>query len=277
MDDDSQLHIQLLSPKGDNDDSTTTTTNNVNNDVDLQFKVIVLGNRKVGKRTLLSYLNQLSPVYGSNNMSSCVGSGVGGNNASISQSLSIDYSQLTFVINKEKVITLKIWSSNGMEANNSLTKNYYNNTNIVLLMYDVTNANTFNTFKKAWRDIKNSFDATTKFIVVGNKNDCINYKDVSVDKAVAFAKANAIEDAVEISAKNGNGIEMLFEKVVNVVYKQYLAFRKIVSGGDGGGVNTSVGVGNTVDDSSIEISQEIGEEYIKEINKLNKKKCCYLC
>jgi GTPase SAR1 family protein len=144
--DESQLHVQLLSPLGDNDDSTTTT-NNINNDVDLQFKVIVLGNRKVGKRTLLSYLNQLSPVYGSNNMSSCVGSGVGGNNASISQSLSIDYSQLTFVINKEKVITLKIWSSNGMEANNSLTKNYYNNTNIVLLMYDVTNVNTFNTFK----------------------------------------------------------------------------------------------------------------------------------
>ena len=54
-DDDSQLHIQLLSPLGDNDDSTTTT-NNVNNDVDLQFKVIVLGNRKVGKRTLLAYL-----------------------------------------------------------------------------------------------------------------------------------------------------------------------------------------------------------------------------
>ena len=173
-DDDSQLHIQLLSPLGDNDDSTTTT-NNVNNDVDLQFKVIVLGNRKVGKRTLLAYLNQLSPVYGSNNMSSYVGSG-GGNNASISQSMSIDYSQLTFMINKEKVITLKIWSSNGMETNNSLTKNYYNNTNIVLLMYDVTNANTFNTFKKAWRDIKNSFDATTKFIVVGNKNDCINYQ-----------------------------------------------------------------------------------------------------
>ena len=70
---------------------------------------------------------------------------------------------------------------------------------------------------------------------------------------------------------------MLIEKVVNVVYKQYLAFRKIVSGDNGGGVNTSVGVGNTVDDSSIEISQEIGEEYIKEINKLNKKKCCYLC
>ena len=273
---DSQLHIQLLSPLGDNDESTTTT-NNANKDVDLQFKVIVLGNRKVGKRTLLAYLNQLSPVYGSNNMSSYIGSG-GGNNASISQSMSIDYSQLTFMINKEKVITLKIWSSNGMETNNSLTKNYYNNTNIVLLMYDVTNANTFNTFKKAWRDIKNSFDAVTKFIVVGNKNDCINYKDVSVDKAVAFAKANAIEDVVEISAKNGNGVQMLFEKVVNVVYKQYLAFRKIVSGGDGGGgVNTSVGVGNTVDDSSIEISQEIGEEYIKEINKLNKKKCCYLC
>ena len=270
MDDDSQLHVQLLSPLGDNDDSSTTT-NNINNDVDLQFKVIVLGNRKVGKRTLLAYLNKISPVYGSNNISSYVGSG--GNNATISQSMSIDYSQLTFMINKEKVITLKIWSSNGMETNNSLTKNYYNNTNIVLLMYDVTNVNTFNTFKKAWRDIKNSFDATTKFIVVGNKNDCINYKDVSADKAVAFAKANAIEDAVEISAKNGSGVEMLFEKVVNVVYKQYLAFKKIVSGG----VNTSVGVGNTVEDSSIEISQEIGEEYIKEINKLNKKKCCYLC
>ena len=275
MDDDSQLHVQLLSPLGDNDDSSTTT-NNINNDVDLQFKVIVLGNRKVGKRTLLAYLNKISPVYGSNNISSYVGSG-GGNNATISQSMSIDYSQLTFMINKEKVITLKIWSSNGMETNNSLTKNYYNNTNIVLLMYDVTNVDTFNTFKKAWRDIKNSFDATTKFIVVGNKNDCINYKDVSIDKAIAFAKANAIEDAVEISAKNGNGIEMLFEKVVNVVYKQYLAFRKIVSGDSGGGVNTNVGVGNTADDSSIEISQEIGEEYIKEINKLNKKKCCYLC
>ena len=269
-----ELHIQLLSPLGDNDDNNNNNTDDIgSNAVDLQFKVIVLGNRKVGKRTLLAYLNQLSPVYNSN-MSSFVGG-----NISTSQSMSIDYSQLTFMINKEKVITLKIWSSNGMEVNSSLTKNYYHNTNIVLLMYDVTNANTFNTFKKALRDIKSSFDANTKFIVVGNKNDCVNFRDVSADKAKAFAKANAIEDAVEISAKNGNGVEVLFEKVVNVVYKQYLVFQKIlnVSGGEGGVVANGNGNANTVDESSIEITQEIGEEYIKEINKLNKKKCCYLC
>ena len=267
-----ELHIRLLSPKVDDDDNSDETGLNA---VDLQFKVILLGNRKVGKRSLLAYLNQLSPVYGGN-----VSSFVGGN-ISTSQSMSIDYSQLTFVINKEKVITLKVWSSNGMEANNSLTKNYYNNTNIVLLMYDVTNANTFNTFKRALRDIKNSFDANTKFIVVGNKNDCDKFREVSGDKAQAFAKANGIEDAVEISAKNGNGVEVLFEKVVNVTYKQYLAFQNMVNVSAGGtGVASGSGVvgnGNEGEESSIEISQEIGEEYIKEINKLNKKKCCYLC
>lgn len=257
-----ELDVQLLSSKYDDNECDDGSLN-----ADVKFKVIVLGSRKVGKRTLLSYINQISPVLPMN-VSSFVG------NVSTSASMSIDYSQLKFKVNHDKVITLKIWSSNGLEKNVSLTKNYYNDTNIVLLMYDVTNKASYESIQSSYRSVKDKFDGNTNYVIVGNKSDSAR-KEVNFDKVKGYAKANGISDAFEISAKNGNGVSTLFEKVVHVAYNQYQLFSNMCNAVTTG--STGNGNHNGESDSSIDITQEIGDDYIKEIKKINKRKCCYLC
>ena len=97
----------------------------------------------------------------------------------------------------------QIWDTAGSERFRTIKATYYRGSSIVVMVFDVTDENTFSHLT-AWKDevIKYTTDKT-EILVVGNKNDLTKQRAVSVDKGEAWALQN---DAfyLDFSAKEGS-------------------------------------------------------------------------
>ena len=107
---------------------------------------------------------------------------------------------------------LSIWDTVGQEKFDSLTKLYFNNTEAALVVYDVTDEESFVRVKKWMKELeeheRNSKKSIVKY-VVGNKIDCTDNIMVSATKAEQYAIE---KDAsfLEVSAKVDINIMQLF-------------------------------------------------------------------
>lgn len=106
-------------------------------------------------------------------------------------------------------IKIQIWDTAGQEAFRAITKTYYRGSSIVMVVYDITNQNSFNSVGKWLIDVRAIID-NPNIILIGNKSDLNDKRVISYEKGEAFAKANNI-DFVEISAKTTNNIDSPFE------------------------------------------------------------------
>ena len=88
------------------------------------------------------------------------------------------------------VMRLSIWDTVGQEKFDSLTKLYFNNTEAALIVYDVTDEESFVRVKKWMKELAehetNSKQKIIKY-VVGNKIDCTESIVVSATKAESYA------------------------------------------------------------------------------------------
>ena len=109
---------------------------------------------------------------------------------------------------------LKIWDTAGQEKYRSLTKNYLNGSNGILVVFDLTSKKSFDDLNSWMDEIKNTIDINkVEIILVGNKSDLPNQK-IDKKEASKFAKDNNMEYQI-VSAKDGLNIESLFEKIGN--------------------------------------------------------------
>ncbi|KAJ3658532.1 hypothetical protein Zmor_010266 [Zophobas morio] len=131
------------------------------------FKVIVIGDSNVGK-TSLTYRF-------------CEGGFLEHSEATIG----VDFRSRNLEIDGEE-ITLQLWDTAGQERfRTSMVKHYYRNTHAIVLVYDVTNAASFDSLKK-WVDEcnKNCLHDVPR-ILVGNK--CDGVAAVTTNVAQRFA------------------------------------------------------------------------------------------
>lgn len=106
-------------------------------------------------------------------------------------------------------IKIQIWDTAGQEAFRAITKTYYRGSSIVMIVYDITNQNSFNSVGKWLIDVRAIIE-NPNIILIGNKSDLNDKRIISYENGEALAKANNI-DFVEISAKTTNNIESPFE------------------------------------------------------------------
>ena len=127
------------------------------------------------------------------------------------------YSQKNLTING-KDIQLDIWDTAGQEKYRSLGRRFYKDAYIICLVYDITNASSFENLKNIWaKDLKEYGEKYKILAVVGSKSDCYENEDVKEEDAREYAKSiNATY--VLTSAKNGDNIELLFDTLA----RQYL-------------------------------------------------------
>ena len=79
-----------------------------------------------------------------------------------------------FVTHKEKKIQLQIWDTAGEERFRSIAKSCYKGADGILLMYDVSNINSFKHIKNWIGDIENNITVPKDklaLIIIGNKSD----------------------------------------------------------------------------------------------------------
>ena len=111
------------------------------------------------------------------------------------------------------VYNIQVWDTAGQETYKAITKSYYRGAIGCLLIYDITNRETFEEVSKWLIDIRESNPENTNIILIGNKLDLEEYRHVSYEEGKKFADDNKIE-FIETSAKTGKNVNSSFIKMV---------------------------------------------------------------
>jgi Ras-related protein Rab-1A len=115
-----------------------------------------------------------------------------------------------------KLIKLKIWDTAGQEKYKSLTSNYYKNAQGVILVYDVSNRESYNNLKNWVACISENYNKSSnvQVIVIGNKIDLT--RNVSKQEAEEFCKEYNYP-YFETSALKNIGLDEAFRKIVFMI------------------------------------------------------------
>ena len=163
-----------------------------------QCKVVLLGDSGVGKTCIIS--RYISGQFDENSAST--------NGASYA-SKQVDYEHL------KKSVMLDIWDTAGQEKYKSLTKFFYKDAAVAVLVYDITSKETFDNLKKYWyQQIQENGDKNLILGIAGNKCDLYETEAVNESEAREFAKSIGAIFGLT-SASNNTGITELFTDIGN--------------------------------------------------------------
>jgi len=193
----------------------------MNNDDDgrgpqINAKIVILGSSGVGKTAL-------SVRY-------CEGSFNSQSKATIGASF------LTKNVTLDNVrLKLQLWDTAGQERFRSLAPMYYRGASAALLVFDITNQDTFQRTQDWVTELRANVMDDILLTVVGNKTDLNKQRAVPREKGREFAEAiNATY--IETSAKDGEGIIQLFTEICRKVVsqrRQYLQYTPMTNGPTG--------------------------------------------
>lgn len=103
---------------------------------------------------------------------------------------------------------LQIWDTAGQEAYRAITRSYYRGAAVALLVYDVTERDSFSHLR-AWLNDATSVTQDMTIILVGNKSDLESHRRVSTAEGQAFADEHGLL-FVETSAKLDHNVVQAF-------------------------------------------------------------------
>lgn len=130
----------------------------------------------------------------------------------------IDYFTKNETIN-DKIISIKLWDTVGQERYKALTQNFFKNAEGVMVVYDITKVESFDNLKFWINSIKQNMENKNiiiPVIIIGNKVDMEDMREISNENAENFAKENNYK-YFETSAKTGEGIDNAVRELVNQV------------------------------------------------------------
>ncbi|KAI8881415.1 ras-related protein rab-4B-like protein [Backusella circina FSU 941] len=111
----------------------------------------------------------------------------------------------------DKSIKLQIWDTAGQERFRSLTKSYFRGAAGALVIYDICNRDTFLGVRSWLTDVRALANPEIVILLVGNKNDKGEEREVSYLEASRFAQEHEMM-FLEASALTGDGVEDMFFK-----------------------------------------------------------------
>ena len=153
------------------------------------FKYIIIGDSSVGKSNLLLRYshNKFTEDY-----QATIGVEFGAKNTQING----------------KTCRIQIWDTAGQENFRSITRAYYKNSVCALVVYDITNRESFNNVQTWIEDCLSQSPKTVLLVLVGNKIDLSDRK-ITFDEGKNLADKNKML-FYECSAKNGNNVNEIF-------------------------------------------------------------------
>ena len=120
-----------------------------------------------------------------------------------------------------KRIKAHLWDTAGQERFKSILPSYYRGASAVLLIYDITQRNSFNEIKNYWiKEMVNQTDKVLKVYLIGNKTDLSHMRKVSYDEGKSLADEHEY-DFYEISAKDQCLTEFLND-IAEQIYEKSL-------------------------------------------------------
>jgi Ras-related protein Rab-5C len=126
-------------------------------------------------------------------------------------------------------VRLDLWDTAGQERFNSMIPLYYRDADIVLSVYDITCNESYRNAKGWIKKIKTENVIEPIFVLVGNKSDMSDHRNVSAKEAKEFSKTNDIL-FFECSAKTGENIVELFGEAAKLAIKKTSRFKSSYHG-----------------------------------------------
>jgi len=191
---------------------------------DYLFKLLLIGDSGVGKSCLL--LRFADHTYTESYIST----------------IGVDFKIRTITTRDEKTIKLQIWDTAGQERFRTITSSYYRGAHGIIVVYDVTDQESFNNVKQWLNEIERYACEKVNKLLVGNKCDLVSKKAVSYEVAKAFADKLDIP-FLETSAKAATNVEKAFLTMADEI-KNNITTNTVQAPGAGGGKKT-VSVGDT--------------------------------
>nr|XP_023019466.1 ras-related protein Rab6-like [Leptinotarsa decemlineata] len=158
-----------------------------------KYKLVFLGEQSVGKTSLITRF-----MYDSFD-------------TSYQATIGIDFLSKTVYL-KDRTIRLQLWDTAGQERFRSLIPSYIRDSAVAVIVYDITNMYSFEYTTKWIDEVRRERGRNIVIILVGNKVDLENFREVSVEEAEQRAKENNIV-FIETSAKVGYNIKQLFRRI----------------------------------------------------------------
>ncbi|CAI5445486.1 unnamed protein product [Caenorhabditis angaria] len=171
-------------------------------DYDHLFKLLIIGDSGVGKSSLL--LRFADNTFSENYITT----------------IGVDFKIRTMDIDGQRV-KLQIWDTAGQERFRTITSTYYRGTHGVVVVYDVTNGESFGNVKRWLQEIEKNCDSVHK-VLVGNKCEDNERRVVLESDARNYADSMNIK-LFETSAKEDRNVEPMFSCITRLVLTAKLA------------------------------------------------------
>jgi small GTP-binding protein len=87
-------------------------------------------------------------------------------------------------------IELQFWDTAGQELFRSVTRGYYRNATVAYLVFDLSRRRTFTSLDVWLTDIREIADRDLILVLIGNKSDLVDTREVTSDEAESYARTN---------------------------------------------------------------------------------------
>lgn len=166
---------------------------------DYLFKVVLIGDSAVGKSNLLSR-------YARNEF-----------NLNSKATIGVEFQTQSMEIGG-KEIKAQIWDTAGQERFRAVTSAYYRGAVGALIVYDISRKGTFDNVGRWLDELRVHSDASVVVMLVGNKCDLDNIREVSQEEATLLAQ-NEKMSFIETSAMDATNVTNAFQSVVKEIYR----------------------------------------------------------
>ncbi|KAI1403560.1 ras family-domain-containing protein [Hypoxylon fuscum] len=129
--------------------------------------------------------------------------------------IGIDFLSKTMYL-EDRTVRLQLWDTAGQERFRSLIPSYIRDSSVAVVVYDISNAKSFQNTKKWIDDVRAERGNDVIIVLVGNKTDLNDKREVTTAQGEEEAKKNNLM-FVETSAKLGHNVKNLFRRIAQAL------------------------------------------------------------
>ena len=167
---------------------------------DLIFKIVIIGDSGVGKTNLIG--RYLKNEYKEDSKAT----------------VGVEFGEKKYEINGLK-IKAQIWDTAGQERYRAITSMYYKGAKGGLIVFDLSSKSTFQNVEKWFNEIKKTADPTINLILIGNKSDLKDKRQISTEEGENKAKEMNVA-YLETSALNADNVDKAFDLLIQEITKK---------------------------------------------------------
>jgi len=165
---------------------------------DFLYKVVVTGDSGVGKTNIITR-------FTANEFS-----------LESKATIGVEFGHAEITLGDNSKIKVQIWDTAGQERFRAITRGYYRGAVGALIVYDITKSVSFRNVEKWLQELRQHAFDDIVIMLVGNKSDLKQAREVPTDEAKKFAQKNNLL-FIETSALDGENIKEAFYQTVSEI------------------------------------------------------------